>query len=357
MKYVKLVSVDLLHDFFSDGNETSALFKPVPQCEKQLRLNRQFFRVGGNGFSIMADSDKIGKEPEDKVYYFDIAVYISDPYFSTYSNLDIDYKAGRVYYAGNADNMENVENTENTETTGEGEDNGSKEAKQLTLTNLQPKTEYEGIVVQLQPRQFSVSIEAGPGDLFKLLDKSGQAIKKWEFEKEAAGLYVDIGRRPPGMFTLEKNGVAVGYYYADDLLCKEKPAFIISIRLALKDVNVAGSILPAQFEARIANRPVYWRYNVFARSYSRKLSSLSITNNNTKSISGIAFSRERMDEEKGQAVFVSDRPIPLIEGAYKDIEIEVNSGGTPLIEHLPNAAVSSVGFKEGRWISDLFVYV
>ena len=65
-----------------------------------------------------------------------------------------------------------------------------------------------------------------------------------------------------------------------------------------------------------------------------------------------------VDEKKREIVFLSDKPIPMTEKGYLDIELnEAQGSGHPLIANLPNPGLSSVKYKENKWISDIFVYI
>ena len=113
-----------------------------------------------------------------------------------------------------------------------------------------------------------------------------------------------------------------------------------------------------KYNIRAASRNVSWQYHLFARGNHRKIDQLEIRNNNEKQLPGVTFQQAQIDEERKEALYVSNQPIPLTERPYQSIElIDKDSSGTPLIPHLPNADISSLHVKDGKWVAQIYVYI
>jgi hypothetical protein len=322
-------------------------FEPTDDCREQLRRSGQFFYPMPNGFLIFKDTSKIKENQSNngESCFFDIAVYPADGLFGNYSNLEIDYRQGRVYYIGN---------------TLKSSADKSKD-KKLTLADREGGQEVEAVPVLLEPKQFVILLdEAAPGDTFKLLDKSNAVVKEQQIKDktDGAALYADVKGKSAGIYYLERNGKITAYFYADDSLYNTKPAFIIGIEAVSPGDKEEENTTVQNYDIRAASRAVSWEYHVIARANGRKLKNLEIRNNNEKLLPGVSFEQVRIDEERKEAVFVSNKPLPLTEKAYQSIElIEKGNNGTPLVPHLANAGISSLHVKEGKWVSQIYVYI
>ncbi|MCP5049029.1 MAG: hypothetical protein GY940_17800 [bacterium] len=344
MKYIKYLSLHLTHDYFANSSGNVPRFVPTEDCQKQIRRNSLLFRTQPNGFTILADSDQAPDQPEGAGTFFDIAVYWPDPLFASYSNLDIDYRAGNIYYIGNSIDG------------GDFQQGG----KRISLTDRRSAETFQAVPVRIQPKAFVFPVQAATGDSFVLKDKTNRIVRQWDIEGEEVpeALYADVKRGPAGIFILEKNGNVIQYFYADDTLYKEKPVFIIGIGPLSIDVNEAGKSRPPEYQIRIAARSVFWFYYVYATLNGRKLANLRVENNNPKLLEGITFDRQPIDEQYKRVIFTSGSPIPLMEKAYKSIQLtEEGNSRTPLIPNLPNADMSSLRNKDGKWYSEIFVYI
>jgi hypothetical protein len=312
-----------------------------------MRRNGQFFFPLPNGFFIFKDAAQIKKDQSGsgETGFFDIAVYSRDGLFGNYSNLEIDYRKGAIYYVGN--------------TLKSGADKNKE--KRITLTDREGGKEVEAVPVLLEPKQFVISLDnAVPGDTFRLLDKGNTVVEEQQVKDKTSGasLYVDVKGKSAGIYRLEKNNQITAYFYADDMLYNKKPALIIGIE-AVIPVGAGKEKSDVQtYDIRIASRAVYWQYHVVGRTNGRKLSNLEIRNNNEKLLPGVKFEPVRIDEESKEAVFVSNKPVPIWEKAIQSIElIEKGNNGTPLVPHLANADISSLHVKEGKWESRIYVYI
>lgn len=347
MSYQKWISVNLEHGYFADGKGPSMRFEPIDDCREQMQRSGQFFFPTPNGFFIFQDTTKIKENQSGNAEscFFDIAVYPTDALFANYSNLEIDYRQGRVYYIGN---------------TLKSSTDKSK-GKKLTLTDREGGQEKEAVPVILEPEQFVISLnKAAPGDTFKLLDKKNSVVKEQQIKKKTddAALYADVRGKSAGIYYLEKNNQVTACFYADDSLYNTRPAFIIGIEAVYPGNKEEGDTTVQKYSIRAASRGVSWEYHVIARANGRKLKNLEIRNNNEKLLPGVSFEQVRIDEERQEAVFVSSKTVPLSEKAYQSIElIEKGSNGTPLVPHLANAGISSLHVKEGKWVSQIYVYI
>ncbi|HLP59250.1 MAG TPA: hypothetical protein VK186_10490 [Candidatus Deferrimicrobium sp.] len=335
MNYEKYISVTLEHSYFADGKCPSLWFEPTEDCSIQMNRHKLLFYHLPQGFIILTDTDNLIKKQAAALesLLFDTAVYSQDRFFGNYSNLEIDYRQGRVYYVGTALKT-----------------GPASPGKRITLSVPGIGREIEAVPVQLKPKQFVISLEnAAPGDTFKLLDRNNTMLCNHHINETGRGtlFYVDAVNKPPGLYSLQKNDTITGYFYLDDLLCRTKPAFIIGI-----------DATSPNYHLRIANRAVTWQYHVIARSNGRKLKNLEILNNNEKQLPGISFPLVRLDETLNEAIFESNMPIPVSEKAYQSIElIEKDSSGTPLIPHLANAGISTLHVKEGKWVARIYVHI
>jgi len=342
MSFQKWISVKVEHGYFADHRCPPMRFEPTGDCRDRMRRGGQFFYPMPNGFHIFQDTGKVKKDQNGAggPCFFDIAAYSTDSLLGNYSNLEIDYRRGSVYYVSNVLTKGEEENKE----------------KRLTLTERAGDKQTEALPVLLKPKQFLIQPDdAAAGDTFKLLDGSGMVVKEQQVKDNGGGfaLYADVSGRGGGLYRLEKNGAAAASFYADDGLNNTRPAFIVGI-----EANWTEEVAVRAFDIQIAARVVPWHYYVTARANGRKLENLSIRNTNEKSLPGVSFERVRVDEEGRGVEFVSSVPVPLSERAHQSIElIEEGNNGTPLIPHLPNAGISTLHVKEGKWVSQIHVYI
>lgn len=342
MSFQKWISVKLEHGYFADHRSPPMRFEPTDDCRERMRRGGQFFYPMPNGFYIFQDTAKVKKDQNGTVgpCFFDIAAFSPDPLLGNYSNLEIDYRRGSVYYVSNRLTNGEAENKE----------------KRLTLTDRAGDKQTEAVPVLLKSKQFLIQLDdAAVGDMFKLSDGSGAVVKAQQVRDNTGGfaLYADVSGRGGGVYRLEKNGAAAAFFYADDGLNRARPAFIVGIEAYWTEEGAVRA-----FDIQIAARAVPWHYYVTARTNGRKIANLEIRNNNEKSLPGVSFERVRVDEEGRGVVFVSNTAVPLSERAHQSIElIEGGNNGTPLIPHLPNAGISTLHVKEGKWVSQIYVYI
>ncbi len=336
MSYHKWISVNLEHRYFADHRCPPVRFEPTEECRKQMRLGRLFFYPGNDGFQVFKDNRKIHEHltPSTGKCFFDIAVYSIDGLLGNYSNLDIDYRGGRVYYIGGPLQPPPGEN----------------KPHRLTLSDGEGKEEIEAVPVLLRPGQCVIPLEeASPGDIFELVNRNNMVVKEKQVTAQTTelSLYLDTAGKRGGLYRLERNGRAAAYVYADDALYRSRPDFIIGLENRAR-----------QYHLRIAGRAVPWQYHVVARANGRKLKNLGIRNNNEKLLPGVSFERTHIDEPNKEVVFLSNKPLPLFEKGIQSIElIENGNNGAPLVPHLPNAGIASLHVKEGRWVAQIYVYI
>ena len=349
MSYRKCISVSLEHRYFADLRCPAVTFEVAPHCRSTMRRRRQHFYPTPGGFHIFksGESTDSGKEQEtDDVY--DIAVYPADSRFGNYSNLDIDYRGGSVYYIGSRLKTGPADGTEKRITMTAGKT--SHITFDTTSDMTQAEAQVEAVPVLLRPMQFVIPLEpAETGDTFQLLDSFGHMAEQQRIGDKVSGaaLFADLSRKTPGLYTLRRNQTDVAWFYADDTLHRKKPAFIISVDAASSHYNI-----------RIANRPVSWEYHVIARSNGRKLNNLHIRNNNDKLASLVNFEQVRVHQQRMEVVFVSSHPVPLSEKAFQSIElIEKGANGAPLVPHLANADIASLHVRDGKWVARIYVYI
>jgi len=350
MNYLPLLSVEFIHNYFSSGKCKPFRFELSRDCEKQMRYFSQVFRFNETQFTTLKDFEKVRALPDGTVnedYFFDIAVYPVDSQFSVYSGVEASFRHRISYYLSPSEKAKV----------------NSKDSQLFTL-QLQGAEEevlYEAVQVILKPAKFDIVIDAVPGDSFKLLDKKNNTVNQWTIQETGQGkfsAYIDASKASNGFLELEKNGATVARYYADDGFFKSRPPFILGFDFSLASLKKGESYLVLNYKIRFASRPVFWIYHVIVKGNNRKLESLSIVNNNEKMLPGVTFPRSRIDEKEAQVEFISDRPLPLTDKGYIDIElVDSESIGRPLVVNLPNPSLSSIRCKESKWISDIFVYI
>ncbi len=339
-RYINWVGVSLEHAYFTDGRPHSRLVcEPTHDCRMGMNGTGQFFYTNPSGFSVLYDKKKIPSVQDRPAegYFFDIAVFAADPTFLRYSNLDIEPAKGQACYVGHGIRT-----------------GAAAVEKGLTLVEPDGRT-IEAVPVRLQPKQFVLPLEgAVPGAVFKLLDKWGSVVLEKQVKAEnETDLHVDFTSRPSGIYSLEKNGKVVARFYADDRLFLKKPVFIIGIKAG--HPGAWGGNL----NVRVNPRPVTWEYHISAHNGgNRRLEDLTIRNNNKSELPGISFELFKRDAPKGTVVFISNKPIPIKEQYYRDIQLlDKSAGGTPLIPHLPNANASSLHLEKGKWVAKMTVHI
>lgn len=304
MKYRKILSLHLIHDYFDGKKGRPFRFEITEDSEKQYRYYAQLIRDTDNGFFVLKNIDKIRDFEAGEHYFFDVAVYPSDNLFACYSDLEIDYKKGKVYYLSNViGGQRGVGKKAKKGKAKDGESSG------IHMTVLGGDESVDAVPVQLVPKQFNIPVDTSPGDIFKLLNKKNEAVKEWTIGSkiEVTEFYADMGRMDSGVYQLEKNGDIVSRYYADDRFCMDKPALVVGISLSLRQLQEGDRYLPREYEIRMASRSVYWRYLVSSVVNGRKIENLRIENNNKKGLPGVKFPRESVSEEKRSRLLIRRR--------------------------------------------------
>jgi hypothetical protein len=146
------------------------------------------------------------------------------------------------------------------------------------------------------------------------------------------------------------DGVDISNFHHDVPFC------ILGLRLPLS--TGAKAAAPREYRIELANRSVYWRYHVFTGNNGGRLDNIAVENNNRKLPAGINFKAKEIDETQKKTVFMSNKPVPMRDRGYIDIELkEKENGDRVLIPNLPNADVSTVRYRDKKWISDIFVCI
>lgn len=348
MNHKKLMGVNVVHRYFAQGMGTAFRFEPVKPCEELCR------RFSLRGLSGMANLSLMGQEKYGEVNWeqqlkgaggFDYAVYATDPLFLAYSNLDIDYKAKRVYYLSNDGSQVKGTRGDTKQSAGTGP----------LLHDIRGGKTYEGVKVEIKTNRFKIILEPGSTGLYKLINGQNETVEQRNCAKLQGRLCLNI--EAAGYLELRNGKTVVARYYADDCLFFQPPFCILDL-VYEGETKEKTALL---YELEVENRQVYWKYKIYARSNGtngRKLNDFFIVNNNEKLLQGIRFNSEALDEQEHWIVFASDQPIPMIEKGYTGIELnEKGNSEYTLIPHLPNPDIASVKKTEDRWVSDIFVYV
>lgn len=345
MKFKKILTVNIEHQYFLDANGEMYKFEPRPNCEIQRKRRCDIrLRSQNNGFIMVKDIDREPGPMDKKNAFIHVAVYPEDPLFLAFSHLDIDYHRGSIYYICNDSAICGP----------------AKEEKQLTLIDKSTGNTYEAVQVWLRPKQFSFPVEPAAGDWYKLTDHDGNEIRSWMSQgiENVKQLLIDLGSWPEGLYLLEKNGLVTTRFYitsAESTREQPSPAFIIGIRPQTADKTVPP---PADFQVEIAGRKAVWHYHIHAHTNDRKLGELTIKNNNPVLASTVTFDQAQVDKEKKEVIFVSNQPIAMMKKGYREIELfEKPDAGTPMIPHLPNAAATSMHYKDGQWYAQIYVNI
>lgn len=343
MNYKKWLSLQVEHDYFTDLKCPPPGFTTGKTCDGIIRRNGLRFFGMPDGYLFLYDPDfpeQPGQDNKRANLYLDVALSVPDPMFVNYSNLDIDFRRGLVYYIGN---------------------HGSGESAGLTLNQLnenQSVKSWQGAPVWLKPEQFVFTVtDAKPGEIIRLLDRDGNEANQWTIkEKKQSVSFLADTKGDAGLYLLEKNGKITSRFYADDRYYAARPAVIIGLQAVLPEGEEQAG--PHFFNLRIAAREASWKYHVKSRNNSKQYKNLQVRTANSKRLSGVTFAREQDSGTGEETVFVSNAPLPIRQQPYTAIElVDEDGGATPLIPHLPNAGVSTLHYIQGKWESWIYVYI
>ena len=366
MKYHKRFSLHFNHRYFnneSDTPEELLRFEPILPMETPKPSGKLFLRKEACGFAILDRVEEKGfdesnqnqssslssqSSPSSPVQFIDTAIYPNDTHFHSFSNLDINYKNGEVFYIGN--------HPETQAQTGE--------EKQILLTDLNSNTQFTSIKIWLRSKQCIFPIESGSWKQYTLKDRTGFIIKTWHYadNEKAVQLSIDLSQWSAGLYYLQKDEDIIHWFYVSDALMnkEERPAIIAGIGLESIDTGEEASKSPVvgNFTVEIFSRTVFWHFHVLVRSNHRDLSQLAIVNKNKKQLKDIQFNQEQINEMLKEVVFTGNTAIPLSEEGFKDLElVETPTPNVPLIPHLPNADITSLHMENNQWISKIYVNI
>lgn len=306
MRYKTLLSVSIIHRYYSKGNGKVFCFEPTEDCARQLGRFSILFRTAADGFVLLFPCEQGKKDmpehPIDEEVVFDFAIKSKDPYLLNYSELPFISPSSRVYRFSNLKKPKTIENGKMALTVLNGKTDSAIEAELVPLevgsyggSRLQNRISFGGISLHVSPE-----VPRGFGFVSKR----------------------QIGNRE-------------------------------------KRYKVPGRM----YQIRIDNRSTYWRYHVISRYSGNDMDSLLIKNENRELSEEGKIRFERSDIKVGEEIgentvlFVSSDRIPMQEKGYQDIVLCRGEKEIPVIQNLPNPDVKSVACEGGTCFSDIFVYI
>jgi len=105
MRYKTLLSVSIIHRYYSKGNGKVFCFEPTEDCARHLGRFSILFRTAADGFVLLFPCKQGKKDmpehPIDEEVVFDFAIHSKDPYLLNYSELPFISPSSRVYRFSN----------------------------------------------------------------------------------------------------------------------------------------------------------------------------------------------------------------------------------------------------------------
>jgi hypothetical protein len=187
MKYQKTISVDLEHKYYVKTPFREFRFELVPLSTDRKRTRPPLtLRPQGSGFVILNDIHNQKQSRETKLIH--IAAFPFNPLFSSYSNLDIDYKQGRIYFVGNT--LSTTPQTVRVE--------------QIALQDQGSNETFAATEITVDPQEIMVPVHGA------LLDFSG-----FKGRLPAFIMALKLDKKPPGesRFMVGIAGRTIPWYY------------------------------------------------------------------------------------------------------------------------------------------------
>ncbi len=349
-------AVEILHDYYPDGISRDFLFAPTPHCQLQLQNLGLLFKETPEGFLVLYETNgepgpPTPKRPLAAPLSLSFILWPRSPFLFNYSELPLDKTVEQIFVCSTRQKSLN--------------------SGQLLLS-ANPAGEFLSAadLLSLRPQRFQVGVETSADSLlWELQDEQGALLQRQRVPtvEGTSQFLVDLAGRPPGRYSLRRNGTLELDFYAADRLVSGFPFGVIEIAvdpLVSNDFSFVGGDGRVQFRRyrlKLQARKTTWEYFVVAKYETEvKPTDLTLTLDDPP----VTFTRQTavtLADGSAAIPFVAGTPLPLSQQPLKGISLSKKKGpSTPklAIDNLPNPSVSEViPAAGGKVISRVYIYV
>lgn len=275
MKFYKLFSVSVTHNFFTDKIFRGFIFSPAIETLKILKDYNLLFRNTENGFEVHANCEEIIVDEETRIKPFKnlernirlrFLIRLNDPYYLNYSELPIEDITGKIYRFNNISlNLINESNPALVKDT----DSKFVSASDLVplsaaLFNLEVAPDFNKDEVLI--------MNASGNEVIKMSDDSEEKFFKLIADNETEKvLQIDLRNFPQGYYEIF-NGEEMHPIYLDSAFSFKDAIGLVEI-FSGNDVNEAnrfssgGYLNSRDYLIPIDNRSLGWKFTVVRKNF------------------------------------------------------------------------------------------
>jgi hypothetical protein len=353
IKYISLFEVELLHDYYRDKLCKDFFVTPSLQSVALLQNFGLRFISTPSGFKVFARVDEINNKnflktqvPEKTRFVF--LLFLKNPGFTTFSQVDLKAKTDQHYYFNNL-----------------GENLGANDTALLITNSTDKKVSNSDLMtfksgayaftnnVDIDEKQVKL-VFTDTGEQFQQVLDADKSISRKLFSFD---LTQATGRAKIFSGADEKES-----FYVMNQSDRQDLFAVIEI-FSTKDLKdkyqfIKKSNSPERFEVStvkykipFASRRSVWRYNV-ARKFNKNITGISI-----KKESGSVIEFESSPGSTSELFIMNSKtPLTFSEETVTGIKLSDNNGQA-IINHLPNPSLQLLKEESGKVFSDIFITI
>lgn len=334
----KLMSIDLMHEFYANGICNDLIITPSPSSQTILRNYGILFKSATKGAVLLYESpDESGtaKLPIDKKLKLTFFFNSCNSFFTNFTQLDFSNEPGSLYYFNNLSPAISGQNHTIV-------DSG------LTAP------------IPLITKDLKVIKKSGLVKYILLTDLAGLNTKLL-FPPEQDDFVIKLSETGAGPYTIKQYdntdsqvGTSFHFYYNNEL--KGQIPFAVFELHIDKTYDVSN---PINLVFKFKSRETFWRYKILKNKAGTPLSTDDFTSTTLSVDHEPDNPADKIDFQNPSGtnpiIIKSVGKIKLRETGYDKIRLYKNSN--ILNSNLPNPSAKKIEHEGTDWYSDIYVYV
>ncbi len=364
MKYSILFTVEILHDYYMNGQCADFEIRPCRDTINYLAGQKLIYKNIGNKLVVLIETDSDNKPVVSLSQFKKLSFYLKllNPEFYNFSNLNYQPGKNQRYYFSNAyqtklgtvlylSSQTAAYNSGTAYKAGDFTLNGSNDVFEaikpsssgdahalndtaywikrgkFQYVNDESLVEVTSLVYTFETTpstNFSINVFAEnplSGNLDLPVDTENKT-----FNQAQSSVQVRLEKLPKGRYCIEVNGQSKVVYLDSDALYSQVLGILEIVNIqpasnAFSLIDGSGKLKQPRFNIRFANRLVYWKYQT-------RTADIKAVNDSRPLPDKFTFSLARDNQ------FISDRPLPLNEVPVNTISVESTALGT--VAHVAN---------------------
>ena len=369
MKYSILFTVEILHDYYMNGQSADFEIRPSIDTISYLAGQKLVYKNIGNKLIVFAETDDDNKPVVSMSQFKKLSFYLKllNAEFYNFSNLNYQPSKNQRYYFSNAYQTKagttlylspqiSVYNSGTAYKAGSFAVNGSNDVFEAIRPSSsgdahalndaaywvkRGKFQYVNDESLIEVTSFVYDFEIAPSTNFSInvfgenpssgnLDLQVLDTENRTFSQAQSSVQVRLEKLPKGRYRIEVNGQSKVVYLDKDALYSQILGMVEIVNIqpvssAFSLIDGSGKLKQPKFNIRFANRLVYWRYQT-----------------RTADITAVNDSRPLPDKfiftPAPDNQFISGRPLPLNEVPVNTISVESTALGT--VAHVANPGIA-----------------